>query len=306
MLSQKILLSVLIISGNLLCACAQQKDMEQTTEVSTNPVKEPKTEKATAHSFGGWYCPDNLGGFPPVNTAELGAVPVVKGRMPTQDEASNGTSLMYFDPDKYPTAKPLDMELPKLARYYTNFSDQKEIVVVIQAVVVDNDTVVGFRYLNGGNGTSWYREVEFLTDIEVKDFGPTPFVFLETSINATKEKVWNAIIKTDYAKELGERFHEQAFFDSEWSKDKRINLETETANERANGNVSLLFGNIYLQVNNVLNGHPFVEKVLLLNEDEGKTSKIQVVFGPYLDGYEAENQKWQNWIEEVKRMSEAG
>ncbi len=37
---------------------------------------------ASIHPYGGWYCPDNLYGFPPVNAAELASVPAVNGRMP--------------------------------------------------------------------------------------------------------------------------------------------------------------------------------------------------------------------------------
>ena len=105
-------------------------------------------------------------------------------------------AIMYFDPAEYPTAKPLDMIMPRLANYYSNITKQNELVIVIQAVAIDKDTVVGFRYLNGGNGTSWFNEVSFLSPDEIDELGSTPFVFLEAEISASKEKVWAIIAKT--------------------------------------------------------------------------------------------------------------
>ena len=57
---------------------------------------------------------------------------------------------MYFDTTKIPSARPFDMKMPKLARYYSEYTKKNELVVVIQVVVAATDTVVGFRYLNGG------------------------------------------------------------------------------------------------------------------------------------------------------------
>ena len=99
---------------------------------------------ASIYPYGGWYCPDNLYGFPPVNAAELASVPAVNGRMPTKEETQNGISLMYFDPAEYPTAKPLDMNMPCLAHYYFNNTKQTELVIVILAISVDADTAVAF------------------------------------------------------------------------------------------------------------------------------------------------------------------
>ena len=79
MLRPKIILSLLIVSFNLLNACAQKDASEAGADTPTEETKAP-TEKADVHRYGGWYCPDNLGGFPPVDVASLDAVPVVHER----------------------------------------------------------------------------------------------------------------------------------------------------------------------------------------------------------------------------------
>ena len=66
------------------------------------------------HKYGGWYCPDNLNGFPAVDIHNWEDVPVINGRMPTQDETQTEASLIFIDIEKYPNAKPLDLKMPQL------------------------------------------------------------------------------------------------------------------------------------------------------------------------------------------------
>jgi len=302
MRTQKLISAALLIATVLMSACEQpangQKQDEPSSEVKT------AQKKADLHPYGGWYCPDNLGGFPPVNIANLAGVPVVNGRMPTQEETRNGTSLMYFDPAEYPTAKPMNIQLPKLARYQSPHTKQLELVIVIQAVIVDTDTVVGFRYVDGGNGTSWFSEVEFLTDRESAAEGATPFVFLEADINASKEKVWSAITKTTYAKSLGQKFGKEAFFASEWTNRSRADLKYQLDNESAYGYAMLHFGNIYMQIDYDFNGRQAVEKLLILDNQDGNGAKIQVAFGPFTKDIDSQQKIWEAWLNEVKAKSE--
>lgn len=119
----------------------------------------------------GWYCPDNVKGFPPVDIKFWNTVRIVNGRLPTFEETQNGTSLIYYDTTNTPDAKPYKMFLPKLASFYCNFTKKVETVIVIQIVQTATDTVVGYRFLTGGNGTGNFREFHFLTDDEVKKVG---------------------------------------------------------------------------------------------------------------------------------------
>lgn len=299
----KFVLSLLIASFGFITACAQEEPASKQATESSDKIKAVEQTNASIHPYGGWYCPDNLRGFPPVNVVELPSVPVVNGRMPTKEETSNGTSLMYFDPAEYPTAKPVDITLPKLAYYYSPQTRQTELVIVIQAVIVDTDTVAGFRYLNGGNGTSWYNEVNFLSDSEVADIGSTPFVFLEAEIDAPKETIWGVIASTDYAQSLGKRFGKEEFFNQPWTDDSHVKLKLDVPGEKARGYVMTLFGNLYLQIDYDYNGRQSVEKILVLENEDG-SSKLQFVFGPYPDNYDSQKARWEKWLAEVKEVSE--
>ncbi len=296
---QKLISVALLMASGFFSACAQPA-AEQPEEKSTQ-ANEAKKNKSV-HPYGGWYCPDNLGGFPPVNIADLANVPVVNGRMPTAEETRNGTSLMYFDPADYPSAKPLNIFLPKLAHYYSEHTKQLELVIVIQAVVVDADTVVGFRYVDGGNGTSWFNEVSFLSDKEIAAAGATPFVYLEADFDVTKEKVWAAITQTAYAKKLGQKFGKETFFASPWTSQSREDLHYEIVGESANGYAMMLFGNVYMQIDYDYNGRQAVEKVLILDNQDGKGAKMQVVFGPYTKDIARQQALWEAWLKEVKTL----
>ena len=67
-------------------------------------------KKQEPHKYGGWYCPDNLNGFPAVDISNWESVPVVNGRMATKEETHNGISLIFVDDLKYPNAKALDID----------------------------------------------------------------------------------------------------------------------------------------------------------------------------------------------------
>ncbi len=116
----------------------------------------------------GWYCPDNVRGFPPVDKILWDKVPVVNNRLPTYEETQNGTALMYYDINETPHAKPYNMTLPKLASFFCPYTNQEETVIVIQITQTAKDTVAGYRFLSGGNGTSDFRDLHFLTDNEIK------------------------------------------------------------------------------------------------------------------------------------------
>jgi hypothetical protein len=302
MIKEKLSVFVLIFPFFFITSCEQR---ETHIESEAEPSAEIQTAKSVSiHNYGGWYCPDNLNGFPPVSVSEYASVPSINGRMSTQEETRNGSSLMYFDPAEYPTAKPLDMIMPRLANYYSNITKQNELVIVIQAVAIDKDTVVGFRYLNGGNGTSWFNEVSFLSPDEIDELGSTPFVFLEAEISASKEKVWAIIAKTEYAKSLGKRFGQEEFFKSEWSPNSRVKLNFEGVQEKANGSIMTLFGNIYLQINSDFDGRQSVEKILIMDNEEGSDASIQIVFGPISEDFETQKKNWEEWLQKVKTDSE--
>lgn len=287
----------------LITSCAQNDVIEDELEPSEETTSSADPVYTEMHSYGGWFCPDNLNGFPPVDISDLSKVPVVVGRLPTIEESRNGTSLMYFDKTAIPDARPLDVKLPQLARVYSSHSGMDEIVIVIQAVVAKNDTVVGFRYPNGGNGSAWYGQVTFLSEQEVNAIKPSPFVYKKTKINASKETIWQGFIRTDYAKSLGEKFNKEAFFNSAWSKDSEVHLNYESNGIKATGIVTTLWGVLYIQIDYDDNGSHYSEKMMVFENNQDNTSELHMVAGPYLESFETLNETWESWSLEVKDLS---
>lgn len=305
MSKEQCVLAVLMSGLIFTTSCGQDQQVHDSENAQAQKEEVLDSPYTSIHQYGGWYCPDNFG-FAPVDIRDLDKIPVVTDRLPTLEETRNGTSLMYFNTDKIPDARALEMELPRLARVKHDWNGMEELVIVIQAVVAGPDTVVGYRFPHGGNGSAWYREVDFLSEEAVRALGAQPMVFVEAEIDASRENIWKAFTATDYARHLGEKFNQQEFFASEWSDDARATLETDNDKFRATGFVGMHFGNLYLHIDYDHNGHQYSEKMLLLEGEDVNSVKLQMALGPFPKEYNVQKAVWEKWVVDLKAASEKG
>jgi hypothetical protein len=206
----------------VMVSCSKPETIEaQATPTILDPLKVVPKDP---HEYGGWYCPDNFG-FVPVDIQQLDQVPAITDRLPTEEELKNHMSLIKVDTEKYPNAKAYDLDLPRVGKIISRNKGISELVIVIQAISMDGDIVVGYRFPNGGNGSAWLSEVTLLSDEEVAAMGAQPFFYKKATIKASKEEIWKAICETEYAKGLGEKFDEQAFFSAAWDSEKQVLFE---------------------------------------------------------------------------------
>jgi hypothetical protein len=255
------------------------------------------------HEYGGWYCPNNLRGFPPMDIQDLHKIPVITDRLPTKAETQDGRSLIYVDPILHPDARPLDISLPKLGRTYSRTGGDDEVVIVIQAVIIGVDTIVGYRYPTGGNGSGWYDEITWLTDAEVDALGATPYAYVDVPIAASKEDVWDAITMTDYASGLGKTFGKEEAFSTSWEDGRNINLEYDHDGDQASGSIRGMWGAIYMDVKYKRPGYESVEKMVLLPGPDN-SARLQFVAGPYPADQALQQKRWDAWADEVRGLSE--
>ena len=291
--------AILIIIG-----CNQSQELNEATE-DAQIEETVSTKYDEPHQYGGWFCPDNLGGFPPMDVQDIYELQVISDRLPTKEETYDGTSLIYIDTEKHLDARPLDIILPKVGRIYSRHNQMNELVIVIQALVISNDTVVGYRFPSGGNGSAWYGEIDFLSNQELEELGSIPFVYHQTEMNSTKQKVWKAFTSTDYAKELSKKFGAQAFFESDWTSESYFPIDYQGVGERASGMISDLFGNLYMHIDYDINGFHYTEKVLVSEDPENNTVALHFVSGPHTNHLTDQESHWQKWMDEVKEKSES-
>lgn len=296
--SFKGLIILLLIS---FTSCSQNKKTidHSDVEISNHKNKKIKTEP---HRYGGWYCPDNLNGFPAVDINSWKSVPVVNGRMPTKEETRNGTSLIFPDTLKYPNAKILDITMPKLASFYNESSKRDDLIIVIQAINVDNDSIVGFRYLNGGNGSARLNKVKFLSDNEIEMIPASRFVSLNIKINATQDTIWKVLTKSENAEFLQTTFDKNNKLKADWRKGTNVNYHYPNTGFLTSSYANKLFGNFYIQ--NDYNYLQYNEKFLLLENNQTKNTELKIVSGPYGDDFEIQKKILNNWAEKVKELSE--
>ena len=216
----------------------EMKSATATKQLSAESEPQEENEKREPHNYGGWYCPDNLYGFPVVDFSDWVDVPVVNGRMATQEDTRNGSSLMFIDMAKYPDAKPMDITTPKLARYYNEYTQNDELIIVIHAVTVENDSVVGFRYINGGNGSARFHEVDFLTDPEVENLTSARFISKTISIDAKAKDIYKVITDSIYATRLGEGFYENVIYDTDWKRESKVVVKDATGDVLRTGRLT--------------------------------------------------------------------
>ena len=285
-----------------LVACSQDQEISNKEAEKEETVKHTEIIPSKSHNFGGWYCPDNLNGFPAVNIANWEDVPVITGRMPTLEEAKSEASLIYVDPDEYPEARSIDMKLPALA-LYRNWSTQRvEIVIAIQAFSVGRDSIVGFRYLNGGNGSAPLVALDF--DFTADDLVPeeSQFVTQSVFINAKPVEIWTVLTDKKHAEKLKETLKNSSQIPSDWRENTNVNYYYEGAGNKTSEFGDILYGTYYIQ--NDYDSLKYTEKFMLLYNETTRLTELRMVCGPFTTNYSEQKNTLINWGKQVKVLSE--
>lgn len=291
--------TIAVISITALFACSQNsKPAKAQSSQTDTPLTKPF--KVPTHRYGGWYCPDNLNGFPAVDILDWKNVPVVNGRMATEEETRNGTSLIFVDTEKYPNAKPLDLMMPLLATYESQNSKRKELIIVIQALNIDNDSIVGFRYLNGGNGSARLNEIDVLTEQEIGAFSASHFFTESIVINATPNEIRQALTKPENADEFQSIIQTTVPFKPDWRVKTNVNYHYPNSGKITSAYADELFGNFYIQNDY----EDFTEKFLVVFDQEKQETELKIVCGPFGEDYEIQKEVLTKWAKKVKTISE--
>jgi hypothetical protein len=306
MMMYKFSIPTLALTLLVIFSCNSQelptRNAEEPTQVIDKLLPSAVKAQQEPHRYGGWYCPDNFG-FVPVDIQNLNEIPAISNRLPTEEELKQHKSLIEVDTEKYPSAKALPMELPRIAKISTGPSGMEDLVIIIQAIVVQNDTVVGYRFANGGNGSARIREVTFLAEDEVAQFGSQPYFFAKTAIKATEAESWKSLVQSEYFQALGKKFDKKDFFSSAWNPNREAHLRLNTKTEKAVGFVGNVFGNTYLQIDYDRQGSRYSEKLLLMQNEAGDTTQVFFAAGPFPKDFEKENAKWQGWFDKVTQAA---
>lgn len=293
-------LIILVSALTLGWSSCTQTEKSVTTCSSEKTECKQEQQQNKPHRYGGWYCPDNLNGFPPVDLAQWDHVPVVKGRMPTKEEAQNGISLIYVDPAEYPDAQALDFETPRLANYYCRPSGRNEQVIIIQAFTVGTDTIVGFRYLNGGNGSARLSEVELTRDIPYVTVPNQRFVTLDIHLNAKTANVWDIMTLPEFTEELQKSFDRDLQLGSAWREATNVNFHYPNQGTRTSSFGDVLYGSHYIQ--NVCDN--YTEKFLVLGQDTPNSTLLKIACGPFGEDYRDQEAAIYAWALKLKDLVE--
>ena len=259
----------------------------------------PEATPRPPHELGGWYCPDNVNGFAPVNLLDWKDVPVVTDRLPTLEETRNGTALMFVDTAVHPDARPLDLPLPQLARYDCAFTGKQEWVIVIQGVQVDGQEIVGFRFLSGGNGSAWLDEVDFLSEAELTALPDARFALVKQALPASSQAIMNLLTDTAHLAHLLPAGVLDPALDPNWRDDIPVNWAPPIGTAITAVFADELWGVPYIQVDGLLDGESVAAKFLVLPEEDGSGSRLSAIVGPFTDEFETAQAHLQSWTQRL-------
>lgn len=286
-------LTILLL--NAFTSCSQNESKNELMLSKTKDLEKQEV-KQVAHEFGGWYCPDNLNGFPPVNYSAWDKVPVISDRLPTKAESRSEASLIYVDTAQFPKASALQIALPQLATFISPYTKREELIIVIQAIAIGKDSLLGFRYLNGGNGSARINEVEFIHPRAVELPLTARFVIKEVTIDAQSKAIWERMLKAEQSSKLIPQNSK------DWPKSSLVDFPKLTEAKLSNAYANLLFGNYYAQ--NDYESNYYSEKFLLLENEDSPTTVLKVVCGPFTEDYAEKERKINQWIQQLKKQSE--
>jgi len=189
-----------------------------------------------------------------------------------------------------------------LAIFYNEYARREDFVIVIQAFAVGEDSIVGFRYLNGGNGSARVSGVRFPNDAEIEKISNSRFVSHDISINATQDEIWQILTNTEFAEKLKTTFDKDNQQKSDWRANSNVNFYYKNR-----GLVNALFANKIFGCYYVQNDYGnlnYIEKFLLLQNPETKITELKIVCGPYREDFETQKNILAGWAQKVKEFSE--
>lgn len=293
------LFSYVLLLGTLFSCNPTQ---ESATEESQLPkvITSDSLSQSVPHSYGGWYCPDNLRGFPPVNLSQWKEVPVVAHRLPTRAETQSQQSLIYVDTVKYPQAHAFPMALPQLAQIWNEQTQQEEDIIIIQAVVIQKDTIVGYRFLDGGNGSARLREVTLVNEHQMPGKKGASFVHFTVPIQSPQDSIWKVLTRRNYADSLATSFDANQQLPHGWRNQTNVNYYYPNHLLPTSAFANKIYGCFYVQ--NTYQG--YTEKFLLVEDRTTNETRLTVVAGPFLNDYLAQEYGLQSWGNRVKELAE--
>lgn len=274
-----------------------ESDLQEETAVI-----EAAQKTIVPHPYGGWYCPDNLNGFPPVNYNNWKNVPVITDRLPTKAETQTESSLIYINPGSYPNAKVYPMKLPHLAQVYSASTNRIEDIIIIQALTVKKDTIVGYRFLNGGNGSARLSEVTLLDEQTANSDQKGQFVNLSVTISRRQKDIWQQLEKSPKSKSILDQDSATPVMQVPYSPSERLSFNPDKKAEKTASYGDLLFGCYYIQNN--YSSSAFAEKLLFLEDPKTQTTTLKLVAGPYTKDFNLYETKIKNWLETLKTQTE--
>ena len=98
----------------------------------------------------------------PIEPSAWDSVPVTRGRLATEADIRSGCAVFSLEGGEEPDAAPLAVAIPALAVLRDEQAQDDVIIAAIQAERSFEKRLIGYRFLNGGNGICTLGELEWI------------------------------------------------------------------------------------------------------------------------------------------------
>lgn len=107
-----------------------------------------------------------------INIKNWKDIPYIKHERATKEDVESGRAV-FFTPDDQDTVPYEDLPLPCCAIHREDDSEHELPVIAIQAEIVNEKILVGYRMITGGNGICVLSELEILDGPDSRFVSPT-------------------------------------------------------------------------------------------------------------------------------------
>lgn len=130
------------------------------------------------------------------------------------------------------------------------------------------------------------------------------FVSFDININASDDKVWEVMTQSTFTNKLQPVFDIKNYLTNDWKTKSNINYNYTNIKNLTSEYANKLFGCWYIQNDYLIDSIGYVEKFLLLRDEETNQTQLKIVCGPFNQDFETQQFVLQQWAKKVKELSE--
>jgi len=93
-------------------------------------------------------------------------------------------------------------------------------------------------------------------------------------------------------------------YETDWKRDSKVDVKDETGDVLRTGRLTAAWPSLYIQIDYNCDGVNYVKKLFLSSDEEGLSTELILVAGPFNDDFDEQKESWNSWGHTLKGLSE--